>query len=213
MSHCVQKHARKTNKKIVLLSCHYDVVEWLNPDWIIDCNTQEFIDRRLLRNEERLRKEQLEFTIGEVNSKSWKNFSKYHYLSENLPAGFQKHFGLFNNDNQIGYINYVNYVPHSDKNKPMILHFNRLVIHPDYAGLGLGILFLNQTAKIIKNNNFKVMGKFSSTPVYKSLIKSDIWQLKETKTQVGRMKKGGNMQRNSGFRQNVKTYSFEYIGS
>lgn len=46
MSHSVQKLARKTDKKIVLISCHYDVLDWLNPDWVIDCNTQTFIDRR-----------------------------------------------------------------------------------------------------------------------------------------------------------------------
>lgn len=42
MSHCIQKFARKYNKKIVLLSCHYDVLEWLIPDWMIDCNEQKF---------------------------------------------------------------------------------------------------------------------------------------------------------------------------
>lgn len=43
MSHCVQKFARKNNKKIILYSCHFDVLEWLLPDWLIDCNKQEFI--------------------------------------------------------------------------------------------------------------------------------------------------------------------------
>lgn len=42
MSHCVQKFARKFNKKIILLSCHNDIIEWVNPDWVIDCNKQEF---------------------------------------------------------------------------------------------------------------------------------------------------------------------------
>lgn len=42
MSHCVQKFARKNNKKIILCSCHYDILEWVRPDWLIDCNKQEF---------------------------------------------------------------------------------------------------------------------------------------------------------------------------
>lgn len=210
MSHCVQKHARKQDKQVVLLSCHYDVIEWLNPDWIIDCNTQTYTDRRLLRPEERKRNERLEFTIREVSPKTWKNFSKYHYLNENLPAGFQLHYGIFSGDNQIGYVNYVNYVPHTNKLNPMILHFNRLVIHPDFAGLGLGIYFLNETAKLLKDK-YKIMGKFSSQPIFKSLIKSKNWKLKNVKTQLGKMQKGENMQRNSGFRENVKTYSFEFI--
>ncbi len=43
MSHCVQKFARKAGKRIILLSCHYDIFEWLKPDWAIDCNKQEFL--------------------------------------------------------------------------------------------------------------------------------------------------------------------------
>lgn len=46
MAHTVQKIARRSGKKVILLSCHYDVIEWLNPCWIIDCNRSEYIDRR-----------------------------------------------------------------------------------------------------------------------------------------------------------------------
>lgn len=43
MSVCVSKFARKQNKKIIILSCHYDILEWLKPDWMIDCNKQAFV--------------------------------------------------------------------------------------------------------------------------------------------------------------------------
>lgn len=42
MAHCVQKFARKNKRRIVLCSCHYDVLAWLQPDWVIDCNEQSF---------------------------------------------------------------------------------------------------------------------------------------------------------------------------
>lgn len=42
MSVCINKFAKKTNKQIILLSCHYDILEWLQPDWVIDCNKQKF---------------------------------------------------------------------------------------------------------------------------------------------------------------------------
>ena len=35
------KNWRKNKgKKVVLLSCHYDIVEWLQPDWVYDVNTK-----------------------------------------------------------------------------------------------------------------------------------------------------------------------------
>lgn len=213
MSHCVQKHARKFNKRIVLLSCHYDVIEWLDPDWIIDCNTQKFIDRRLLSSDSRSRTDRLEFKITEVDRATWKNFSKYHYLSENLPAGKIVTYGLFHGPNQIGFQCFANYTPHKNKSDQMIMHSNRTVIHPDYAGLGLGILVINETSKLMKLQNYRVMAKFSSTPVYKSMIKQkDLWVLRDIKTQIGRAQRGEKMIRQTGFRENVKTYSFEFIG-
>jgi len=107
MSHCIQKHARKTNKKIVLLSCHYDVIDWLNPDWVIDANKQEYVNRRLLRQNFQ-RTEQLEFKIYETDRRSWPYFSQYHYLSENLAGGKQYFYGLWDGLNQIGFLAFSN---------------------------------------------------------------------------------------------------------
>lgn len=212
MSHCIQKHARKQNKRIVLMSCHYDVVEWLNPDWIIDCNEQKFINRRSLSCEERKRKEQLRFDIREIDKQSWRYFSKYHYLSEKLPGGRNYIFGLFSGENQIGFQCFSNYVP-IRKGTTAIYHSNRTVIHPDYAGMGLGILLINESSRLMKQNTkFKIMAKFSSTPIYKSMIKNSEWKLREIKRQVGKTKVGGKILRKVCYRENLKMYSFEYVG-
>ena len=31
---------RNKGKRVVLLSCHYDIIEWLQPDWVYDVNTK-----------------------------------------------------------------------------------------------------------------------------------------------------------------------------
>lgn len=225
MSHCIQKHARKIDTKIILLSCHYDVIEWLNPDWIIDANKQTYENRRSLWQTFK-RTEQLQFAIKETNRSSWSYFSKYHYLSDRLAGGKAYYFALYDGLNEIGFLAFSNYVP-KRPNKKMQLHFNRLVIHPDYCGFGLGIHFLNLCSEIIKNKNYEVMGKFSSAPVFNSLSKDKKWKLNavERKHKVivgGNMKRGkSNFKRTEqaqngnshGFRLNVKTYSFKYIGN
>ena len=71
MSNCLQKFARKNNKTVIALSCHYDVFEWLNPDWVIDCNKQEYTERRSLWQDYE-RKEKLEFTIRECDKSTWR---------------------------------------------------------------------------------------------------------------------------------------------
>jgi len=42
MSHALQKYARRNKKRVVLCSCHYDILEWVNPSWVIDCNEARF---------------------------------------------------------------------------------------------------------------------------------------------------------------------------
>ena len=209
MSHCVQKHARRSKRQIILLSCHYDVVDWLNPDWVIDCNRQEYVDRRLLCPSFE-RPERLTFDIRPVDKGTWRYFSKYHYLSDRLPGGLIRTYGLFHGEEQIGFQCFANYVP----TKPGMttqMHSNRTVVHPDYAGLGLGILVINATSKLMTAEGFDVRAKFSSTPVFRAMSRYKEWELtdiqRHTKTVIG-----GSMARRAGFRQDIKTYSFRWVG-
>ena len=213
MSLCLYKYAKRNNKRLVLCSCHVDILEWLNPDWMIDCNKQKFI---LPESEDFFfnKREQLQFEIKEIDRASWKYFSKYHYLSERLPGGKLYLYGLFHNGNQIGFQCFANYTPHR-KGTKIIYHFNRTVIHPDYNGLGLGIKLVNETSKLLlKKISCRIMGKFSSIPMYKSLIKNEQWKYLGFKRRFGKLRFGGGskMNRKTGQREKgVKTYNFEYI--
>jgi len=212
MSVCIHKFAKKHNKKIILLSCHYDIVEWVKPDWLIDCNKQEF---QLPMSEDFFfkQREKLEFTIKEVGRESWKYFSKYHYLSELLPGGKIYLYGIFYNENQIGFQCFANYTPHKPGTK-IIYHSNRTVIHPDYNGLGLGIKLINETSKLLQSKiNCRIMAKFSAIPIFKAMQKQKQWIFLGENRLMGKMKTGGNMKRRGGFRETgVKTFNFEYVG-
>ena len=208
MSHTVQKFARKNNKSIILISCHNDVIDWLDPDWIIDCDESVFVDRRMLVGGER--KKKMCFSIREVNKNTWHQFSKYHYLSDKNAGGLGFYYGLFIDEKQIGYQAFSEYTPWSDKTKKRILHFNRTVIHPDYVGFGLGMMLINKTSKMIAEKGYIVMGKFSSIPVFKAMNKDKKWRLSNSGFMTA--KSGDGMKRKSSFRKKVKWWSFIYIG-
>lgn len=38
MSFAIQRYARKHDLKLILASCHYDIIEFLKPDWIFNLN-------------------------------------------------------------------------------------------------------------------------------------------------------------------------------
>ena len=40
MSFALQRYVREKNIKIILASCHFDIIEWLNPDWVFNLNKQ-----------------------------------------------------------------------------------------------------------------------------------------------------------------------------
>ena len=40
MSYTLQKNIRRRGLRIVVASCHYDIIEWLKPDWIYNLNKQ-----------------------------------------------------------------------------------------------------------------------------------------------------------------------------
>lgn len=209
MSNCLQKFARRQGRRVTVLSCHYDVIEWLNPDWIIDCNKAEYIDRRLLRCKFQ-RTERLTFDIAEVDPKTWRYFSKYHYLSDKLPGGLIETFGVFHGDEQIGFQCFANYCPR-EKGKRIQMHFNRTVIHPDYIWLGLGIKVINITSAEMCRRGYDVRAKLSSVPVRRALVKHpDKWRL--ISIQRDTIPGSGNMIRKSGFRRHVKTCSYKWIG-
>lgn len=207
MSHSVQKFARKANKRVVLISCHYDVIDWLQPDWVIDCNRQKFVDWRLERP---AREENLRFDIARADRKSWQRFSQYHYLSEKLPGGHIETYGIYYGGEQIGFQCFANYTPHR-KGTVKIMHSNRTVIHPDYAGFGLGIRVIDATSADMKARGYRPMAKFSSVPIFKSMSKSKNWQFKK-RERAHKVLVGGNAKRNGGFRVDVTTFSFEYVG-
>lgn len=212
MSVCIDKFTRRYDKKIILCSCHYDIIEWVRPDWLIDCNSQTF---KLPTSDSFFfqEREKLQFDIKETDSSTWRYFSKYHYLTEELPFGVVYYYGLFHGDNQIGFQCFANYVPHR-KGTKIIMHSNRTVIHPDYVGLGLGMKLIDESSRLLMQKiDCRIMGKFSSVPVYKAMKKNPNWILREERLQLSTMKKGGNMIRNSGFRdKGIKTWSFEFIG-
>lgn len=41
-SYATQKAIRKTNKKFIAVGCHFDVEDWLLPDWVFNTNTMSF---------------------------------------------------------------------------------------------------------------------------------------------------------------------------
>ena len=146
MSFALQKYIRKTNKRIILASCHYDIMEWLMPDWT--CSPQK--NEGSLERGQWLRqgKPQIKLQVSRVESDTWDFFKKHHYLTEKCNKGFG--YLLFEwNNKPIGIVVYKNQPSGTMKNA---FGLSRTVVLPDYQGMEIGSKISEFVAQIIKGD-------------------------------------------------------------
>ena len=62
----IHKMMEKVDKQIILISCHFDILEWLKPDWVFDTNKMECFFGIAHSRKNNLRSE----NVGEVNGQS-----------------------------------------------------------------------------------------------------------------------------------------------
>ncbi|HEY3966824.1 MAG TPA: ABC transporter ATP-binding protein [Planctomycetaceae bacterium] len=100
-SAAVARTIRQSNRRLVAVTCHYDIIEWLDPDWIYDPATDEFQWRCLQRRNERreeaspagstgarhcavAKRPAIGLEIARVHRDAWRLFKPHHYLSGEL---------------------------------------------------------------------------------------------------------------------------------
>ena len=168
-SHAVQKYARRTGKKFVAVTCHYDVADWLQPDWVLDMATQSFT-RRLLQQ-----RPAVECVIGRVPYTAWAMFAPYHYLTADLNRA-ARCFGLWANGRLAAFAGAL-YRPHPTAQNVMGL--SRLVTLPDFQGLGLAFVLADAVGSA-----YRALGKrWRSYPAHPALVRafdrSTNWRLEK----------------------------------
>lgn len=167
----VQRYVRKNKRKFVAVGCHYDVIEYLNPDWVLDMATRSFT-RRLLR-----RRPDIECTIGRLPRSAWPMFAPFHYMTAHL-HGAAKCFGLWC-DGSLAAFCAVLPVPVSngDRKGEAIWRVSRVVTLPDYQGLGLAFVLVEALGA-----EYALKGsRFRNYPAHPSFVRahdrSPNWEL------------------------------------
>lgn len=129
-SAAVAKTVRRRGQKFIAVTCHDDVIEWLDPDWIYSPATGQFV-WRLER-----RRPSIELEIRRVHHSAWQYFARHHYLTAHLHHGATC-FCAFIDGKPVGFHSYLPFVGRlTDERRAMRGH--RSVVLPDYQGVGIG---------------------------------------------------------------------------
>jgi GNAT superfamily N-acetyltransferase len=130
-SSAIAKAVRKRGQKFVAVTCHYDVIDWLDPDWVFQPHTAA-CDWRSLQG-----RPKIDLAILKVSHSAWHIFKSHHYLSAEIHKAAHCFVAVYRGE-PIAFNSYL-HLPHGSVRDIKIGH--RLVVLPDYQGLGLGCKF------------------------------------------------------------------------
>lgn len=210
MSNALQKYIRRTNKKIVLASCHFDIMEWLQPNWIYSPQKG-----RLEIASSRRQRPKIELEIFRCRYETWKIFKHHHYLSHELNKAAKCFLILFN-DKPVSFMAILPMPSGTIKNA---FRVSRLVVLPDFQGLGIGIKILNFFGSMYKKDNKTLYIKTSNPSLFKGMIRNkQYWKLVVENNNIEQIKKSNQKiiadEKDNGLklRKESITKSYKYIG-
>ncbi len=173
-SHSVQKSVRKNNQKIVVASCHHDIIDWLQPDWVLEPATMKFRRRSLRRRPE------INVVIGRVPISAWSMFSKFHYMTAKLHRG-SRCFGAWINGDLVSFAGVMNRPHLIAKN---VMGVSRTVTLPDWQGLGIAFVLVDAIGAAYKALG-KRLRRYPGHPAFiASSMRSKNWALKKKPGQI-----------------------------
>lgn len=115
-------------RRVVLATCHYDVIEWLRPDWVFDTATASLTDARgALRPE-------IVMEVVPCGVSAWAMFRDHHYLSGDINPSAWCWLATWAN-RPVGFAAAIAFPNGAFRNA---WRGHRTVILPDFQGLGLG---------------------------------------------------------------------------
>jgi GNAT superfamily N-acetyltransferase len=135
-SAAIAKTVRRRGQKFIAVTCHYDVEEWLQPDWVYQPHTNEFL-RRCLQC-----RPKIELEVSRVHHSCWGLFQPYHYLNQSFNKS-ARCFVAFLKGEPVA-LQAVLPSPHPIAKN--VYRGHRAVCLPDYQGVGIGNALITHVA-------------------------------------------------------------------
>jgi len=212
LAHCVKKYHSRNGGLLVVATCHRDVEEWLLPDYVYDTNKQSFRSRRSLRRPE------IRITILPCSVEDWVYFKDHHYLSDSISRSCHCYIGLIEGEP----VAFSAVMHGCNRDIPTYWRESRLVVRPEFQGLGIGKKMSEAVAQIYSDNNKRFFSKTAHPALGEHRNKSELWRATSTNGQRRRsyLKKDGSVRAQSGFGKTEKQalrdservcFSHEYI--
>ncbi len=164
------KSWKRTKRRVVLLSCHYDILEWLEPDWVYDTKEARF-------SRDCLRRPKFDVEIRKVDGSYWKYFKPHYYLDLPMPPAAEYFIGTVDGE-------LVCHLAVAPMFTAGAYRATRLVVMPEWQGAGVGTKFLEYVCELHKQGGGRKAMKYptlfhtSHPQLIAYLQRSSKWVLK-----------------------------------
>jgi GNAT superfamily N-acetyltransferase len=198
-SAAIAKGVRAAGRRFVAVTCHYDVENWLQPDWVYQPAEQLFQWRSVRQ------RPGVELELRGVDRRAWSLFAPHHYLSSELTSGARCYCGFVEGRPVV-------FAATMHFRHPQRPHWriHRLVTLPDWQGIGVGMATLDGVAGLEADRTGKRVAIVTSHPgLVAALNKSPRWALYRSPTRSHRLRHGRGERHRSKIR---KTAGFQYLG-
>lgn len=178
-SAAVAKAVRRNGQRLVVATCHEDVEQWLQPDWVYRPADSAFTWRRLQR------RPPIELRVIRCHHSAWRFFHRHHYLSGDLNPSATC-FAAFWGTVLVAFEAWLPHVGHHRDSRP-IRRASRLVCLPDYQGIGIAPALNSHLASAWRALGYRCVESAAHPALLSSLNRDKMWVC----TQRPRMMTGG----------------------
>ena len=197
-SAALAKTVRCLGRRFVAVTCHEDVEEWLQPDWVYRPATNTFAWRCLRR------RPAITLTVYRCRLEAWQLFRPHHYLSTAIHPSAQAFFAVWE-DRPVAFSAWVNaLIRYGGKRE------HRTVCLPDYQGVGIGHALSSFCASLWAGLGYRALSTTTHPAFVAARLKSPHWRL----TRVPALASSADETRRPGMRHadTRLTAGFEYVG-
>lgn len=128
---------RNDGQRFVAVTCHYDVLDWLEPDWVLDMASGELVRGRLRR------RPAMPLEIHASKLCHWPQFAKYHYLNTKSLRVGRCYVATHPEAGPIAFAVVMACIGHTG-----LRRISRVVVLPDFQGIGVGTAFIEAVARL-----------------------------------------------------------------
>lgn len=157
---------RRSGTRFVAVACHYDVIDWLQPDWIYEPHADSFAWRSLQQ------RPPIALEISRVHRKAWNLFAHHHYLSRHVTQTAQCFLGSVAGEPAA--FTAVCHFPHATHPG---YREHRTVCLPDFQGIGLGNAMSEFVAALFVATGRRYYSTTSHPAMIRHRAKSPHWKM------------------------------------